>query len=502
MLATVPPARAQQSRDNRFNHRGFFIDLRSQVMTMDALRHFAGELAGFGINTLVVEWEATYPYKNNATISNEVAYTRAEIASFVSYCNELGVDVVPVQQCFGHAEYILRHDRYRNLSEDQKNISQICPLKEKEASSLFSDLFADQASLHTSKYIHIGGDETRLLGHCAACKEKVAREGVSKLFVDYMRMMCSIVLRLGKTPVIWSDMLLKYPEAANELPKETILVDWNYGWKINHFGNVSDLQRKGFTFWGAPSLRSHPDNWYVTDWQTHFNNQRDFIPYARASKYDGIIMTSWSTSGVYSFIWDVGNTITDMVPIRNNYPLSGFRILIASYLQALNQRTAIDPKSWVVKYAQERFGLTVKEGGQLWLALMLRPELIENGKSSQGKSIERLQEENDTARLLLSQLNPLRNKDEVEHFRLMADLRKYYLDYKKLEAICNQADFTIDKVNAVLNKVERLKEEGVILDKRFESLQKGFLKKTEIEKQNAVRNKPIENLYQRMARKL
>ena len=64
---------------------------------------------------------------------------------------------------------------------------------------------------------------------------------------------------------MWADIILKHPEAARELPEETIFVDWNYGWKINHFGDIPQLQDQGFTFWGAPAIRSHPDNWYVTD---------------------------------------------------------------------------------------------------------------------------------------------------------------------------------------------------------------------------------------------
>ena len=115
------------------------------------------------------------------------------------------------------------------MREDRKDISQLCPLKVQEDSLLFADLFADMAAMHNSDYIHIGGDETYLLGHCPECALKAATEGKSKLFVDYMKMMCDIVISLGKKPVMWADILLKYPEAAEELPAETIFVDWNYG---------------------------------------------------------------------------------------------------------------------------------------------------------------------------------------------------------------------------------------------------------------------------------
>ena len=179
---TQPSAdKAKTEAVKPFPIRGFHIDLRIEVMTMPALKAFAKELAGMGINTLVMEWEASYPYEKDATISNKYAYTREQVKSFVSYCDSLGIDVIPLQQCFGHVEYILRHARYSKLRESQKDISQVCPSQIEGDKKLFTDLFADMASLHKSKYIHIGGDETRLLGHCPICSAKAAEEGTGKL---------------------------------------------------------------------------------------------------------------------------------------------------------------------------------------------------------------------------------------------------------------------------------------------------------------------------------
>ena len=176
-----------------FAIKGFHIDLRCEVMTMPALKNFAKELAEFGINTIIMEWEGSYPYDKHATISNKYAYSREEVRSFVSYCSTLGIDVIPLQNCFGHAEYILRHDRYAHLKEDRKEVSQVCPMKIDECKEVFTEVFKEMAELHPSRYFHIGGDETYLLGSCKACAEKVRKEGKSKLFVDYVKAMCEIV---------------------------------------------------------------------------------------------------------------------------------------------------------------------------------------------------------------------------------------------------------------------------------------------------------------------
>ncbi len=490
-----------QAATGQFGVRGFHVDLRIQVMTMEALRELADELAQFGINTLVMEWEASYPYRNNATISRELAYTREEVTSFIDYCEERGIDVIPLQQCFGHVEYILRHDRYSELKEDRKDISQLCPLKEEADSLLFADLFADLASMHKSDYIHIGGDETYLLGHCPACSLKAATEGKSKLFVDYMKMMCDIIISLGKKPVMWADILLKYPEAAAEMPGETIYIDWNYGWKTDYFGDITALQEQGLEFWGSPAIRSHPDNAYVTCWEKHFNNQRDFIPYAREAGYTGIIMTSWSTSGVYGFTWDVNYEVMDMEQIRNTYPLSGFRILIASYVQALNQLEPIDPQKFVVQYAADRFGLTEAEGELLWETLKIAPELIVNGKPATSPSISAMRETVAAAVEKMNTLKASKNINEFEHLRLMLDLRDHYLAFKEVESRFNSPDFSIDDRKSIVAELDPLISESRKLDKRFARLNKGFLYDSEIAEQNMIRNRKMMLLHERLSGK-
>ena len=115
--------------ENNFAIKGFHLDLRIQVMKPAALHQFAKQLVDFGVNTLVMEWEASYPYEKHAVISNEFSYSKNEIDAFIAYCSEIGLEVIPLQQCLGHVEYILRNDRYRELEEDPKQISQLCPME-------------------------------------------------------------------------------------------------------------------------------------------------------------------------------------------------------------------------------------------------------------------------------------------------------------------------------------------------------------------------------------
>jgi len=442
-------------------------------MTVPALLRLADELASFGMNTLVMEYEATFPFKKHAVISNRCVYTPAEVNTLVSHCGKLGIGVIPLQQCFGHSEYILRHPRYALLREDQKEISQVCPMKEKEAEALFTDLFSEMAALHPSPYFHIGGDETYLLGQCPACSAKAAREGKSRLFVDYMAMICGIVKKLGKRPVLWADIILKHPEAVERLPRDAVFVDWNYGWKFDQHGSVPDMQKKGCEFWGAPALRSHPDNWYLTSWEKHFNNLRDFVPRARELRYTGMVMTSWSTSGIYGYEWDTHYEIVDMHAIRHVYPLSGFRILLAAYSRALAREESLNPACFIREYAAERFGFSAPESERFGKALFSD---IPDYRA----------------------LSPKRHGPEFEHFRLMADIRSLYLRYRAVDALVQSGHFDASKKAAAAGRMKALLPLLRPLAKRFTALQKGFLFPGEIEAENAVRERPLRLLYDRL----
>lgn len=504
LLITIYSTNAQTTvkQQSPFVVRGFHLDMRIQVMTMDALKAFAQKLSADGINTLIMEWEGTYPFEKHPLIPNRYAYTKSEIVSFIQYCTALGIDVIPLQQSFGHVEYILRNDRYKDLREDQKDFSQVCPLQTKQDSALFTDLYTDLASTHTSKYIHIGGDETYLLGHDERCRLMVAKEGKSKLYIDYIRMLCNIVIKLGKTPVLWADIALKYPEAIKLLPKSTVFIDWNYGWDMNRFGDHQKLLESGYEIWGAPALRSSPDNYFLTDWEKHFKNIRDFVPAAAKLGYKGIVMTSWSTSGVYSPVFESENEMTEEYAIRHVYPISGFNMLLAAYAESIKSTKPLDIDGFITKYCREQYGLNEVQSARFWKALKTAPYEILHGKvkSPMPLSVKGLLDSAKMAAQTLYDLKPQKNKEEFEHYRLMAGIRVHYLEFHYILQRVNEPSFTTAQVPDILQELKSIMVNEEILDMRFIELNKNYLDASELKEENDLRNIRIKLLYERLSR--
>jgi hexosaminidase len=487
--------------NNDFAVKGFHLDLRIQVMTIPELKNFASQLHSYGINTLIMEWEATYPFEKHPLIPNRYAYTKEEIISFIKYCNGLGIDVIPLQQSFGHVEYILRNYRYKNLREDQKDYSQVCPLQEEEDKALFTDLYTELISTHTSNYIHIGGDETYLLGHCPRCSLKVQKEGKSKLYIDYIKMLCDIVIKLGKRPILWADIALAYPDAIKLLPRETIFIDWNYGWDINRFGDHNKLVESGYEIWGAPSLRSHPDNYFLTQWEKHFKNIRDFIPAARKTGYKGIVMTSWSTSGQYSTVNESETDMINLYAIRHVYPVTGFNILLGAYAESLKSSEPLDIEKYIEKYCAEKYGFTKEQSAKFWNALTTAPYEVSQGTviAPVPLSLTDLLDSAKAAAKILFELQAVKNKTEFEQYRLMADIRVQYLSYENIEAFVNSDKFDKSNIPEVLGKLKLLIDNSKKLDERFIALNKSYFQPEELKQENELRNVKIKLLYDRLA---
>lgn len=493
---------AHAGKPGDFKVRGFHLDLRIQVMKMPALKQFALNLSKNGINTLLMEWEASYPYQEEPLIAGRYAYSRAEIVDFIRYCKTLSIDVIPLQQSFGHVEYILRHYKYAALREDDKDFSQVCPSEPELNKVLFTTLYKDLIATHSSPFIHIGGDETYLLGHCEKCKKKAAELGLSRLYFDHIKLLCDIVVSLGKRPVLWADIALKYPDFINLLPKQTVFVDWNYGWSMNEFGDHEKLVSSGYEIWGAPALRSDPDNYFLTCWQKHFNNIRSFIPECRSMGYSGIIMTSWSTSGVYSSVFDSEGDLLELYAIRHVYPISGFNILIAAYEKAINDPGPLDIDNFIPDYCSKEYGLNKKEATLFKEALFTAPYKVNKGKvrSDGTMTPDQLLDSARYASGILHSLHPTKNSEAFLHYRLMADIRGYYLECIATEAWLNSPAFKEKDIPEAIARLGKLKSSELQLNRAFTQANQSLLYPSALEEENALRNQKARQLYERLAR--
>ena len=512
-------ANDKTSKNDDFSVVAYHVDLRVQIMPMPTLKALAKEISSLGFNTLIMEWEATYPYKQHSIISNRYAYSREEVTEFISYSEGLGLDVIPLQQSLGHAEYILMHERYAYLRADKRNLSQIDPTRLDAAREFFTELYSDMLSTHQSQYVHIGGDETRILD-CKRCQEAWGEDseelGKSKLYVEYMTMIAEIVIAQGKTPLLWADMILAHPDAVEDMPKNVIYIDWNYGWKFDRFGeNPRTLIKKyGLKFWGASSIRSSPDDYHITSLRKHMKNQSDYVSYARNSNFEGMVLTSWSTSGQYGYEW-FWPEVVEIFPLRqvypHAYPNDAFRMNTLGFIEAVQQEKIFNPKDFAHQYAQQRFGLSAGESEKLWI--ILTDESLNNKVLIGSSPLSGIKGLPDKKRLVsatlgkvrelqaaLTKIMPKKNQKEFAHYHLQIDFREYYLSFRQIQYLVQSTAFSEKNNLEAINQLDQLLARSVGLNKRFKKLFTGKLYDTEIERLNQYRNKKAILLHQRLTK--
>lgn len=312
--------------------RGVHIDLKCQMLRFDYIKEIIKKLAAYKINTILIEYEDKFPFEKHPTISSDGSLARDEIKELVKFAGRSQIQLIPLLQSLSHVEHILRHKEYRHLSEEG-SFFQFCPLHPGSL-ELYKELFDEIVSLHPGPgYFHIGGDEAWALGSCRRCKRKVANVGKSNLFGDYINKVCKYVLRRGKIPIIWSDMVLGHPEVLDTLPQEVVIMEWDYYtkspivdrlhlWgtgkqyieeedvpehlkkifeKYWHVGSggyrgffyLKYLKERNRTTIVAPSIRCYGDSYISPDYSLHIPNINSSVRAGHNNGVLGVLLTSW-----------------------------------------------------------------------------------------------------------------------------------------------------------------------------------------------------------------
>src|ERR1700722_7992839 len=102
-----------------FSRRGVMLDIsRGRVPKLETLLGLAEKLADFKINELQLYTEHTFAYRKYKSIwQSWGALTPKEIRILDRRCRELGIDLVPNQNSFGHLRYFLNHSKLKRLAE-------------------------------------------------------------------------------------------------------------------------------------------------------------------------------------------------------------------------------------------------------------------------------------------------------------------------------------------------------------------------------------------------
>ncbi|XID90536.1 family 20 glycosylhydrolase [Paenibacillaceae bacterium WGS1546] len=279
--------------------RSDYLDLRVIYPVFENILAYVAEMASYKVNTLVVEYEDKLPFRRLAALRHPVhAWTEEQHRLFLEAARRHFVQIIPKQQSFGHLEYVLRHPDYIRLRETPDSVGEICPHRP-GAYEIVAALLEEVAAAHPdSRYLHMGCDEVWSLGACEACRQSgLTRE---RSFIRFVNRLAAKVCELGKTPLIWHDMLAHAsPEEIAELDRRVVVVVWIYGGHRMR-RDARELIRKfrgaGLAVWGASAVRCWDDsgdqNYPLI--RQRLDNVRDWTELAGEERLPAIVNTNWA----------------------------------------------------------------------------------------------------------------------------------------------------------------------------------------------------------------
>jgi len=300
-----------QIKDNpEFLDRGFYHDVtRGKVPTLETLKELVDLTASYKLNQLQLYVEHTYLYKNQSEVwTTTDPLTAEDILILDDYCEKRYVELVPSISTFGHLYEALISKSYTSLCElevDESPFSWVDRMDHHtlnvsdEKSMIFvKEMIEEFIPLFRSNKFNICADETFDLGKG---KNKVLADkiGTSKLYVDFLVKIIEYVKSYNKEVMFWGDIIIKYPEHIDVLPKDLICLNWWY-WLNYDEEKVKIIHDQGFDQYICPGVNGW--NKLMNDHQMAYDNIQMMVNYGKKYHARGILNTDWGDYGHMNFL--------------------------------------------------------------------------------------------------------------------------------------------------------------------------------------------------------
>lgn len=248
---------------------------------------------------LVLEFWGMLKFDCLKELSWENAFSKEFAGQLGKEARDLGMDVVPMLNHLGHASACrVSGGKHVVLDQNPRLAPLFSPdgwswnLRSPRVPDLLRELRRELYEVFPgAQYFHLGCDEVY---------SYETGDEAQALMARFLRDRIEEVLREGKRPIIWGDMLLNSqacgvgkpyfcgcdtPEHARQLleaiPRETVIADWHYDVLQPPVKTSIYLKQQGFQVLGAP--------WFQRE------NCRAYVDTVRDSGLMGIMVTTWHT---------------------------------------------------------------------------------------------------------------------------------------------------------------------------------------------------------------
>jgi hypothetical protein len=160
-------------------------------------------------------------------------------------------------------------------------------------------MYGDFLPLFKAEDFNACGDEPWELGK-GRSKRRADKTGVGRVYLDFILKVHKLCLKHGKRMNLWSDIVLDHPEMIPQIPKDIVMLNWDYGTDGKRIARSHEIAEAGLSFVGCPG--THGWLSHGTRMKTSLQNTSYFARIAKENGAEGFMTTDWGDGGHRQFL--------------------------------------------------------------------------------------------------------------------------------------------------------------------------------------------------------
>jgi hexosaminidase len=266
---------------------------RGPVPTVDYIKRQIRTEAFFKLNMHSFYMEHTFASESHPLIGPEGgSLTATEIKDLVAYARNYHVELVPEQQTFGHLHKALRLEKYAELAETP--YGDVLSPQQQGSYKLVADWYKELNELFPGQFFHIGEDETFELGE-GQSKTEAQTKGVGAVYFEHLNRVRDLLKPYNRRLMFWGDIALHHPELIGNIPKDMIVMNWQYGARDDFWSSIKPFQDAGLQQFVCPGAQTWNQIFPNTD--AAVKNIVNFVRDGQKAGAIGMMNTTWDDDG-------------------------------------------------------------------------------------------------------------------------------------------------------------------------------------------------------------
>src|SRR6266404_1582423 len=274
---------------------------RGPVPTVDYIKRQIRTEAFFKLNLHSFYMEHTFASESNPLIGPAGgSLTPAEIRELVAYAQRYHLELVPEQQTFGHLHKALRLEKYAELAETP--YGDVLSPQRPGTYKLIADLYKELNELFPGQFFHIGEDETFELGE-GQSKAEAQAKGVGAVYFEHLNRVRDLLKPYNRRLMFWGDIALHHPELIGSIPKDMIVMNWQYGARADFWTSIKPFQDAGLQQFVCPGAQTW--NQIFPNNEAAAKNIINFVRDGQKAGAIGMMNTTWDDDGesLFEMAW-------------------------------------------------------------------------------------------------------------------------------------------------------------------------------------------------------